>query len=149
PFTVVVVGVQSGLFGRGTVGEGNDVESLDLPGVQRELVEAVVATGTPVVLVLITGRPYAIGWALDGPGARPAAVLQAFLPGEEGATAIARVITGAVNPSGRLPLSLPRSTGAQPYSYLHPVLGGPSDVTTADSTPLRPFGFGMSYTSFR
>lgn len=146
---VVVVGDQSGLFGRGTVGEGNDVESLDLPGVQRELVEAVVATGTPVVLVLITGRPYAIGWALDGPGARPAAVLQAFLPGEEGATAIARVITGAVNPSGRLPLSLPRSTGAQPYSYLHPVLGGPSDVTTADSTPLRPFGFGMSYTSFR
>ena len=78
---VVVVGDQAGLFGRGTVGEGNDVESLDLPGVQRELVEALVATGTPVVMVLLTGRPYAIGWALDGAGARPGAVLQAFFPG--------------------------------------------------------------------
>ncbi len=65
---VVVVGDQAGLFGRGTVGEGNDTESLDLPGVQRELVEAVVATGTPTVMVLLTGRPYAIGWALDGDG---------------------------------------------------------------------------------
>ncbi|PPH14773.1 glycoside hydrolase family 3 protein, partial [Rathayibacter sp. AY1F8] len=77
---IVVVGDRAGLFGRGTVGEGNDVESLELPGRQRELVEAVVATGTPVVLVLLTGRPYAVGWALDGPSA-PAAVLQAFFPG--------------------------------------------------------------------
>lgn len=145
---VVVVGDQAGLFGRGTVGEGNDSESLDLPGVQRELVEAVVATGTPVVLVLLTGRPYAISWALDGGGPRPAAVLQAFFPGEGGGLAIADVVTGRVNPSGRLPVSLPRSAGAQPYSYLHPVLGGPSDVTATDSTPVRPFGFGLSYASF-
>ncbi len=81
---IVVVGDRAGLFGRGTVGEGNDVESLELPGVQRELVEAVVATGTPVVMVLLTGRPYAIDWALDGEQA-PRAVLQAFFPGEEGA----------------------------------------------------------------
>jgi beta-glucosidase-like glycosyl hydrolase len=145
---VVVVGDQAGLFGRGTVGEGNDAESLDLPGAQRRMVEAVLATGTPVVLVLITGRPYAIGWALDGAGTVPAAVLQAFFPGEEGGSAIADVLTGRVNPSGRLPVSLPRSTGAQPYTYLHPVLGGPSDVTSADSTPVRPFGFGLSYTTF-
>ncbi len=145
---VVVVGDQAGLFGRGTVGEGNDSESLDLPGVQRDLVQAIVATGTPVVMVLVTGRPYAIDWALDAAGARPSAVLQAFFPGEGGGLAIADVITGKVNPSGRLPLSLPRSAGAQPYSYLHPILGGPSDVTAADSTPLRPFGFGLSYTSF-
>ncbi|KJL21955.1 Periplasmic beta-glucosidase precursor [Microbacterium azadirachtae] len=145
---IVVVGDQAGLFGRGTVGEGNDVESLDLPGVQRELVERVVATGTPVVMVVLSGRPYAIDWALDGAQGRPGAVLQAFFPGEEGGTAIADVLTGAVSPSGRLPVSLPRSAGAQPYSYLHPILGGPSDVTSTDPTPLRPFGFGLSYTTF-
>jgi len=145
---VVVVGDQAGLFGRGTVGEGNDADSLELPGVQRQLVEALLATGTPVVMVLLTGRPYAIGWALDGSGAKPGAVLQAFFPGEGGGLAIADVVTGRVNPSGRLPVSMPRSAGAQPYSYLHPVLGGPSDVTSNDSTPLRPFGFGLSYTSF-
>jgi hypothetical protein len=150
---VLVMGDQAGLFGRGTVGEGNDAESLDLPGVQRELVEAVVATGTPVVLVLVTGRPYAVGWALDGVSTgstneKPAAVLQAFFPGEEGGPAIADVLTGAVNPSGRLPVSLPRTSGAQPYSYLQPLLGGPSEVTSTDPTPARPFGFGLSYTSF-
>jgi beta-glucosidase-like glycosyl hydrolase len=144
---VVVVGDQAGLFGRGTVGEGNDVESLELPGVQRRLVEALVATGTPVVMVVVSGRPYAIDWALDG-DRRPGAVLQAFFPGEEGGTAIGGVLTGSVNPSGRLPVSLPRSAGAQPYTYLHPVLGGPSDVTSTDSTPVRPFGFGLSYTRF-
>lgn len=145
---VAVVGDQAGLFGRGTVGEGNDAETLDLPGVQRRLVEALVATGTPVVMVLVTGRPYAIGWALDGTGPRPGAVLQAFFPGEGGGPAVADVLTGRVNPSGRLPVSLPRSSGAMPYCYLHPILGGPSDVTSADSTPTRPFGFGLSYTTF-
>lgn len=145
---IVVVGDQAGLFGRGTVGEGNDVESLELPGVQRELVEAVTATGTPVVMVLLTGRPYAIGWALDDNATRPAAVIQSFFPGEAGGTAIADVLTGAASPSGRLPVSLPRSAGAQPYTYRHPILGGPSDVTSTDPTPVRPFGFGLSYTSF-
>ncbi|GAB2984251.1 beta-xylosidase/alpha-l-arabinosidase [Frigoribacterium salinisoli] len=145
---VVVVGDRAGLFGRGTVGEGNDAESLELPGRQRELVEAVVATGTPVVLVLLTGRPYAIDWAVRGASA-PAAVLQAFFPGEEGGTAVARVLSGRTAPSGRLPVSMPRSAGAQPYSYLHPTLGGPSDVTSADSTPVLPFGHGLTYTTFR
>jgi beta-glucosidase-like glycosyl hydrolase len=135
---VVVVGDHAGLFGRGTVGEGNDVQSLELPGVQRRLVAELLATGTPVVLVLLTGRPYALGWALDGAGPRPAAVLQAFFPGDRLAAA----------PSGRLPVQLPRSAGAQPASYLHPLLGGPSDVTSTDSTPVRPFGFGLSYTTF-
>ncbi|MEW1707476.1 glycoside hydrolase family 3 N-terminal domain-containing protein [Microbacterium sp. NPDC089190] len=145
---IVVVGDRAGLFGRGTVGEGNDADSLELPGVQRQLVEAVVATGTPVVLVLLTGRPYALDWALDGAEA-PAAVLQAFFPGEEGAPALAALLTGDATPSGRLPVSLPRSAGSQPYSYLHPLLGGPSGVTSTDPTPVRPFGFGLSYTSFR
>ncbi len=100
------------------------------------------------MLVLLTGRPYALGWALDGDKA-PAAVLQAFFPGEEGAPALAALIAGDAAPSGRLPVSLPRSAGAQPYSYLHPLLGGPSGVTSTDPTPVRPFGFGLSYTSFR
>ncbi len=168
---IVVVGDRAGLFGRGTVGEGNDVDDLELPGVQRELVEAIVATGTPVVLVTMTGRPYVLDWALPhragavgtmtGLGAGdsstipgeaaagiPAAVLQTFFPGEEGGPAIARLLSGRVAPSGRLPVSLPRSAGAQPYSYLHPVLGGRADVTSADPTPVRPFGFGLSYTTF-
>ncbi len=141
---IVVVGDQAGLFGRGTVGEGCDRDDLELPGQQRALVEAVLATGTPVVLVLLTGRPYAVDWAVE----RCAAVVQAFFPGEEGGAAIAGVLTGAVNPSGRLPVSLPRSSGAQPYSYLHPALGGDSDVTNLSSLPVREFGHGLSYTTF-
>ena len=141
---VVVVGDQAGLFGRGTVGEGCDRDSLELPGVQRELVEAVLATGTPTVLVLLTGRPYAVTWALD----RCAAVVQAFWPGEEGAGAVAGVLSGRVNPSGRLPVTLPRSSGAQPYSYLHPALGGGSSVSDLDNSPALPFGHGLSYTEF-
>ena len=103
-------------------------------------------TGTPVVLVLLTGRPYAVGWALD----RCAAVVQAFFPGEEGGTAVAGVLSGRVNPSGRLPVSLPRSAGAQPYTYLHPALGGDGDVTNLSTSP-RPCrsGTGCRYTSFR
>jgi beta-xylosidase len=141
---VLVMGDQAGLFGRGTVGEGCDRDDLELPGVQRELVEAVLATGTPTVLVLITGRPYAVDWALQ----RCAAVVQAFFPGEEGAGAVAGVLSGRVNPSGRLPVSLPRSAGAQPYSYLHPALGEGDEVTNLASTPPAPFGFGLSYTTF-
>lgn len=144
---IVAVGDRAGLFGRGTVGEGNDAESLELPGVQRELVERIVATGTPVVLVVLSGRPYAIDWALQGETA-PAAVLQSFFPGEEGATALASLLAGDSVPSGRLPVSLPRSAGAQPYSYLHPLLGAANEITSADSTPVRPFGFGLSYTRF-
>jgi beta-glucosidase len=144
---VAVVGDRAGLFGRGTVGEGNDVDDLELPGRQRELVEALVATGTPVVLVLLTGRPYAIGWALSGPSA-PAAVLQSFFPGEEGGTAIAQIVSGRIAPSGHLPVSMPRSSGSQPYSYLHPVLGGPNPVTAADNEPPLAFGHGLTYTTF-
>jgi beta-glucosidase len=141
---VAVVGDRAGLFGRGTSGEGCDADSLDLPGVQRELVEALLETGTPVVLVLLTGRPYALDWALD----RCAAVVQAFFPGQEGAAAVTGVLSGRINPSGRLPVSMPRSVGAQPYSYLHPRLGGASSVSNLDTAPVRPFGHGLSYTTF-
>lgn len=141
---VLVMGDQAGLFGRGTVGEGCDRDDLELPGVQRDLVEAVLLTGTPTVLVLLTGRPYAVDWAMQ----RCAAVVQAFFPGEEGAEAVAGVLSGRINPSGRLPVSLPRSAGAQPYSYLHAALGEGDEVTNLATTPAAPFGFGLSYTTF-
>jgi beta-glucosidase-like glycosyl hydrolase len=141
---VAVVGDRAGLFGRGTSGEGCDTDSLELPGRQRQLVEAVVATGTPVVLVLVTGRPYAVSWAVG----RCAAILQAFFPGEEGGAAIAGILSGRVNPSGHLPVSMPTSAGAQPYSYLHPPLGAASSVSNLDPKPVFAFGHGLSYTSF-
>ncbi|MFI2643162.1 glycoside hydrolase family 3 N-terminal domain-containing protein [Streptomyces sp. NPDC018610] len=141
---VAVLGDRSGLFGRGTSGEGCDVADLSLPGVQGDLLDALVETGVPVVLVLLTGRPYALGrW--DG---RLGATVQAFFPGEEGGPAVAGVLSGRVNPSGRLPVSVPRGTGGQPWTYLQPPLGLAGEVSSLDPTPLYPFGHGRSYTTF-
>ena len=142
---IAVVGDRPGLFGRGTSGEGCDAEDLSLPGVQDELVGALLETGTPLVLVVVSGRPYALG-RYDG---RLAAAVQAFLPGEEGGPALAGVLSGRVVPSGKLPVQIPRSAGGQPSTYLHPVLGGNSGgVSSLDPTPLFPFGHGRSYTTF-
>ena len=141
---IAVLGDRSGLFGRGTSGEGCDAAHLGLPGVQNELLEALLGTGTPVVLVLLTGRPYALGDYND----RLAAIVQGFFPGEEGGPALAAVIAGRVNPSGRLPISVPRSADGTAGSYLEPALGRRSDLSTVDPTPLYPFGHGTSYTSF-
>ncbi|MGX4690351.1 beta-xylosidase/alpha-l-arabinosidase [Streptomyces sp. JNUCC 63] len=141
---VAVLGDRSGLFGRGTSGEGCDVADLSLPGVQGELLDALVGTGVPVVLVLLTGRPYALGrW--DG---RLGAAVQAFFPGEEGGSAVAGVLSGRVNPSGRLPVSVPRGAGGQPWTYLQPPLGLAGEASSLDPTPLYPFGHGVSYTTF-
>lgn len=126
---LVVVGDRAAMFGRGTSGEGSDATDLSLPGVQGELVRAILDTGTPVVLLLITGRPYALGDL--APRAR--AVVQTFFPGQLGGRAIAEVLLGEVNPSGRLPVSIPADPGGQPGTYLAPpprtslrgVLGGP------------------------
>lgn len=141
---VMVMGDRAGLFGRGTVGEGCDVDDLELPGEQRALVEAVLETGTPVVLVLVTGRPYAIDWAVG----RCAAIVQAFFPGQEGASAVAGVLSGRINPSGRTTLSFPRSAGMMPTTYRHVRLAGKVGVTNLDPTPVFPFGHGLSYTRF-
>ncbi|NNN36254.1 glycosyl hydrolase [Streptomyces sp. S3(2020)] len=141
---VAVLGDRAGLFGRGTSGEGCDVTDLRLPGVQGELLDTLVATGVPVVLVLLTGRPYALGrW-----NGRLAAAVQAFFPGEEGGPAVAGVLSGRVNPSGRLPVSVPQVPGGQPWTYLQPPLGLAGEVSNLDPTPLYPFGHGRSYTSF-
>lgn len=141
---VAVLGDRAGLFGRGTSGEGCDAADLSLPGVQGELLDALLATGTPVVLVLLTGRPYALGrWA-----GRTAATVQAFFPGEEGGPALAGVLSGRVNPSGRLPVGIPYGRGGQPWTYLQPPLGLANEVSNLDPTPLHPFGHGLSYTTF-
>lgn len=141
---VAVLGDRAGLFGRGTSGEGCDVADLQLPGVQADLLDALVSTGVPVVLILLTGRPYALGrWH-----GRLGAVVQAFFPGEEGGPAVAGVLSGSVNPSGRLPVSVPHVPGGQPWTYLQPPLGLADEVSSLDPTPLYPFGHGRSYTTF-
>jgi beta-glucosidase len=143
---VAFVGDLAGLFGHGSSGEGCDAEDLRLPGVQADLVEELLATGTPVVLVVVSGRPYALG---DFHG-RVAGLVQAFFPGEEGGSAIAGVLSGRLCPGGRLPVQIPRRAGGQPSTYLQPPLGGveSAGITSVDSTPLFPFGYGASYTSF-
>ncbi|WP_262056201.1 glycoside hydrolase family 3 N-terminal domain-containing protein [Streptomyces sp. STR69] len=141
---VAVLGDRAGLFGRGTSGEGCDVADLQLPGVQADLLDALVSTGVPVVLVLLTGRPYALGrWH-----GRLGAVVQAFFPGEEGGPAVTGVLSGRVNPSGRLPVSVPHMPGGQPWTYLQPPLGLADEVSSLDPTPLYAFGHGRSYTTF-
>ena len=141
---VLAVGDRAGLFGRGTSGEGCDATDLNLPGIQGELVRQVLATATPTVLVLLAGRPYALGDFVDA----AAGIVNAFFPGQRGGQALAEVLTGAVNPSGRLPVSVPRDAGGVPATYLAPPLGRRSEVSNVDTTPAFPFGHGLSYTSF-
>jgi beta-glucosidase len=145
---VMVMGDKAGLTRDCTSGESLDRTSFDLPGVQEDLVRAVVATGTPVVLVLVGGRPAASTWVHE----HCAAVLQAWLPGQEGAGAIADALTGALNPGGKLPISYPRTAGQVPVFYAHKPSGGRShwrgDYMDSPSSPLYPFGHGLSYTTF-
>ena len=141
---IAVLGDEAGLFGRGTSGEGCDASDLALPGVQGELLESLAATGTMVILVLITGRPYAVGPVAG----RLAAVVQAFFPGQEGGGAIAGVLAGRVVPSGKLPIELPGLASATQTAYRAPLLGTGTEVSSSDVTPLYPFGHGMSYTTF-
>ncbi|WP_443667698.1 beta-glucosidase family protein [Kitasatospora humi] len=141
---VLALGDRAGLFGRGTSGEGCDAESLELPGVQGQLLDALLDTGTPVVLVLLAGRPYALGRAVG----EAAAIVQAFFPGEEGARAVAGLLSGRVNPSGRLPISIPARPGGQPAGYLAPRLAQAGTVSSSDPTPAYGFGHGLGYTEF-
>jgi beta-glucosidase len=145
---VLVLGDKAGLTDDSTSGESRDRASLELPGVQEELARAVIATGTPVVLVLVTGRPVA------SPALHEAAsaVVLAWLPGEAGAAAVADVLLGDVTPGGKLPISYPRSSGQVPVFYAHKISGGRShwkgDYVDSPAGPLYPFGFGLSYTTF-
>ena len=145
---VMVMGERSGLTDDCTTGESRDVSSLGLTGVQEELVRAVAATGTPVVLVLVAGRP------VGSPGVHAAAdaVLMAWLPGEQGGRAIVDVLTGASSPGGKLPVTYPRTSGQIPIFYGHKVSGGRSHWKGAyvdeSNEPLYPFGHGLTYSTF-
>lgn len=145
---IVVVGDLSGLIRGATSGETIDRGHLGLAGVQQELVEAVVATGTPVVVVLANGRPLAIPWIAE----KVPAVVEAWYTGEEGGNAVADVLFGDVSPGGKLPISLPYGVGQMPVFYGHKPSGGRTmwhgDYIDLPSRPLFPFGHGLSYTQF-
>jgi beta-glucosidase len=145
---LVFVGGRSGLVPACTVGETRDATDLGLTGSQEELVESVVATGTPTVVVLLSGRAHSLRAITE----QVPAVVQAWLPGEEGGNAIADVLLGRAQPGGRLPVSLPRAVGQVPLHHDHRAGGGRSmfwgDYTDAPTTPLFAFGHGLTYTRF-
>jgi beta-glucosidase len=140
---VVVVGDQAGLTAFGTVGEGLDSTDCALPGVQRELVEAVVATGTPTVVVLSHGRAFVLGWMAD----TVPSIVSSFFGGEEAGSAIAAVLFGDVNPAGRTPVAFLRSAGAAPVTYGRATNQTDSYVD-GSAGAVFPFGHGLSYTTF-
>ena len=145
---VAVLGERSGLTLDSTTGEFRDRATLGFSGRQQELLERVVATGSPVVLVVVSGRPLALDWAAR----HCAAIVLAWVPGDEGPGAIAGALTGAVNPGGKLPVTMPRGVGQVPLTYRHHPTGGHShpkgDYVDAPVAPLWPFGHGRSYTTF-
>jgi beta-glucosidase len=145
---VVVVAGRSGLQPACTVGEARDATDLDLTGVQGELVAAVAATGTPTVVVVLSGRVHTLGPVTE----QAAATLVLWPPGEEGGHGLADVLFGAADPGGRLPVTLPRSVGQIPIHSGRRAGGGRSefhgDYTDSPTTPLFPFGHGLSYTTF-
>ncbi|MFD0687225.1 glycoside hydrolase family 3 N-terminal domain-containing protein [Actinomadura fibrosa] len=141
---VLALGDRAGLFGRGTSGEGSDTETLALPGRQARLAQAVLATGTPTVVVLLAGRPY----AMEGIAGRAAAIVQAFFPGQEGGPALAGILSGRAEPSGRLPISMPHGGTGPPVVYLRSRMDGPHEWSAVDPAPAFPFGHGLTWTRF-
>jgi beta-glucosidase len=146
--TVLVIGEAGSMSG-----EATSRTSLDLPGRQVDLARELFATGKPVAVVLMNGRPLSIPWlATTAP-----AILEAWLPGTEGGNAVADVLLGKVNPGGKLPVTFPRAVGQMPFYYNHKATGRPakdedkytSKYIDAPWTPLFPFGYGLSYTTFR
>jgi beta-glucosidase len=132
-------------------GEAASRSTLDLPGIQKQMLEEVVATGKPVVLVLENGRPLDIRWASE----HVPAILEAWYPGTQGGDAVADVLFGDVNPGGKLPISWPRTAGSEPLYYNHNLTHDPEDRPNftsrywdVSSKPLYPFGYGLSYTKF-
>jgi beta-glucosidase len=133
-------------------GEAASRSILGLPGVQEQLLEAVAASGTPVVLVLMNGHPLILEWAAD----HVPAIVESWFLGVEAGNAIADVVFGDANPSGRLPVTVPRSLGQIPLYYNHRNTGRPFEANNKFTskyldvpvTPRYPFGFGLSYTTF-
>jgi beta-glucosidase len=132
-------------------GEAASRATLGLPGVQQQLLEALQGTGTPIVLVLMSGRPLAVAWAAE----HVPAIVQAWFLGDETGHALADVLFGDVNPSGKLPVTVPRAVGQVPIYYNHKNTGRPPAAEKYTSkyldlpvSPLYPFGHGLSYTTF-
>lgn len=145
---VLVMGGKSGLTAECTSGELRDRADLGLPGIQEELVEAILETGTPTVLVLVDGRPVAIPALAE----QIPAILHAWLPGQAGGAAVTAALFGDVNPGGKLPISCPRAASQMPVFYGRKPSGGQSynfiDYVDLSVKPLYPFGHGLSYTRF-
>ncbi|MCX6032211.1 MAG: glycoside hydrolase family 3 C-terminal domain-containing protein [Chloroflexi bacterium] len=145
---LLVLGDRSGLMPFCSTGETRDSADLRLPGVQEELARAVIATGKPAIVVLVNGRPFALPWLAENANA----ILEAWLPGEEGGNAVADILFGDANPGGKLPISFPRSVGQVPIFYNYKPSGMRSnwyvDYVNEKVTPLYPFGHGLSYTTF-
>ena len=143
---VVVVGDNSHPGGGpSTTGENNDGATLDFPGKQRELIRAIQATGTPVVLVIVNGKPFTLAWEAENiPG-----ILVTWYPGEEGGDATADLLFGDKNPSGRLPLTWPRDVGQLPLHYDYTPSGRKYDYYDLPASPQYRFGYGLSYTQFK
>jgi beta-glucosidase len=131
------------------VGEAASRSSLDLPGRQLELLQRVHASGTPVVALVMNGRPLDICWAAE----HVPAILDVWYPGTHGGHAVANLVFGDVSPAGRLPFTWPRSVGQVPLIYSHTLSHGPANQARRywdeDGTPLYPFGYGLSYSEFR
>ena len=145
---ILVVGGKSGLMEGCTSGESLDRSKLTLTGVQEDLIQSIHATGTPIVLILINGRPLSITWEKEN----IPAILEAWIPGEEGASAVADVLFGDYNPGGKLPISFPRSVGQIPIFHNHKPTSNLAvwqwNYVEENTTPLFPFGYGLSYTQF-
>jgi beta-glucosidase len=138
---------------RGMSGEAAARSTIDLPGKQQQLIDAIRATGKPFVVVLFNGRPL----TLSSVDASAPAILEAWFPGIEAGNAVADVLFGKVNPGGKLPVSFPRTLGQVPIYYNHEPTGRPCDVTSKYNSryrdlnscdPLYPFGYGLSYSTF-
>jgi len=154
---IMTLGGKSGWGKNSTCGEGRDASTIELMGVQQELLEAIYATGKPVVLVLFDGRPLAIPWAAE----HIPAIINAWFPGQEGSEALAAVLFGNINPGGKLPVTMSRSVGQVPIFYYHKTGSGYSIIgddgitgflghgyVNESNKPLYAFGHGLSYTKF-
>lgn len=128
-----------------TSGENYDGATLEIPGMQQRLIEAVSATGKPVILVLVNGKPFVLGREAK----EVSAILETWYPGEEGGDAAAALLFGDANPSGHLPITFPRSVGQLPLRYDYYPSGRKYAYYDMPFTPLFRFGYGLSYTSFR
>jgi len=142
--TILVLGEAQNMSG-----EAASRESLDLPGSEEQLLEAVAATGKPVVLVLMNGRPLNIKWAAQ----HVPTILEAWYPGTQGGNAVANLLFGDAVPGGKLPITWPRDVGQLPIYYAHNTTQSPENqgkrYWEEESTPLYPFGYGLSYSTFR